>query len=77
MRLYCLHHHGNAGWSDCCTWINYTHQKTWAQYPALTAKQQRMANNWNKAGAFKNLQAVLQFYPNGDDLRMIGSDDDN
>ena len=58
-------------------WINYTHQQTWAQYPALTAKQQRMANSWNEAGAFKTIQDALQFYPKDDDLRMIGSDDDN
>ncbi|MBQ7922114.1 MAG: hypothetical protein IJ325_06005 [Clostridia bacterium] len=58
-------------------WINYTHQQTWAQYPVLTAKQQRMANSWNEAGAFKTIQDALQFYPKDDDLRMIGSDDDN
>jgi len=53
-------------------WINYTHQQTWVQYPALTAKQQRMANSWNEAGAFKTIQDALQFYPKDDDLRMIG-----
>ena len=58
-------------------WINYTHQQSWAQYPALTAKQQRMANSWNEAGAFKTIQDALQFYPKDDALRMIGSDDDN
>lgn len=59
------------------SWINYTHQQTWAQYPALTAKQQRMANSWNEAGAFKTIQEALQFYPKDDDLRMIGSDYDD
>lgn len=58
-------------------WINYTHQQTWIQYPALTAKQQRMANSWNEAGAFKTIQDALQFYPKDDDLRMIGSEYDD
>ena len=40
----------------------------------LTAKQQRMANSWSEAGAFKTIQDALQFYPKDDDLRMIGSD---
>lgn len=44
-------------------WINYTHQQTWAQYPAMTAKQMRMANSWNEAGAFLTVQDALQFRP--------------
>ncbi|MBE6559944.1 MAG: hypothetical protein E7662_02360 [Ruminococcaceae bacterium] len=58
-------------------WINYTHQQTWAQYPALTAKQQRMANSWNEAGAFKTIQDALQFYPKDGDLRIIGGESDD
>ena len=58
-------------------WINYTHQQTWLQYPALTAKQQRMANSWDKAGAFKTTQDALQFYPTADGLGIIGEADDN
>ena len=58
-------------------WINYTHQQTWAQYPTLTAKQQRMANSWNEAGAFKTIQDALQFYPTEDELQVIGADDTN
>jgi len=46
------------------------------QYPALTAKQQRMANSWTEAGAFKTIQDALQFYPTEYDLRAIGSDDE-
>ena len=55
-------------------WINYTHQQTWLQYPALTAKQQRMANSWNEAGAFKTIQDALQFYPIEEDVDIFGSD---
>lgn len=58
-------------------WINYTHQQSWAQYPVLTAKQQRMANSWNEAGAFKTVQDALQFYPTEDDLGIFGGEDDN
>lgn len=58
-------------------WINYTHQQTWAQYPALTAKQQRMTNTWSDAGAFKTVQDALQFYPTEEDLGIINAVDDN
>ncbi len=58
-------------------WINYTHQQTWLQYPALTAKQQRMAHSWNEAGAFKTIQDAMQFYPTEDDLEVFGGGDDN
>jgi len=44
-------------------WINYTHQLSWLQYPALTAKEQRIANSRNRAGAFITIQDALQFYP--------------
>lgn len=56
-------------------WINYTHQQSWAQYPACTAKQQRIAHSWTEAGAFKTVQDALQFYPTEDDLGIFGSDD--
>ena len=58
-------------------WINYTHQQTWAQYPSLTAKQQRMANTWNDAGAFRTVQDALQFYPTEEDVDVINAEDDN
>ena len=58
-------------------WINYTHQQTWAQYPVLTAKQQRMAHSSNNVGAFKTIQDALQFYPTADELGIIGETDDN
>ena len=58
-------------------WINYTHQQTWAQYPALTAKQQRMANSWNEAGAFKTIQDALQFYPTDEDVGVINASGEN
>lgn len=45
------------------SWINYTHQQSWLQYPALTAMEQRIADSWNEAGAFLTVQDALQFYP--------------
>ena len=58
-------------------WINYTHQQIWFQYPALTAKQNRMANSWNISGVFKMVQDALQFYPTEDDLGLIDVDSIN
>ncbi|MBC8536187.1 hypothetical protein [Feifania hominis] len=51
-------------------WINYTHQQTLLQYPALTAKQQRMASTWDD-GAFHTAQDALQFYPSDDGTQLI------
>lgn len=42
-------------------WINYTHQCTPLQFPVMTAKQRRMADNWNKSGAFLTVQDAIQF----------------
>ncbi len=53
------------------SWINYTHQMYWFQYPVLTAKEKRMVNGWNDAGAFKTIQDALQFYPNDEELKTF------
>lgn len=44
-------------------WVNYTHQKTWAQYPAKTAMAARMAGGWNEERVFVTIQDALQFSP--------------
>lgn len=51
---------------DCLldSWINYTHQRTWAQFPAMTAAE-KQATGWN-GGAFHTVQTALQFYPEDD-----------
>ena len=59
------------------SWINYTHQQTWAQYPARTAKQHRMTVGLNVTGAFKTVQDALQFHPTEDNLRILGEDHKN
>lgn len=53
------------------SWINYTHQRSWLQYPAMTAMEKRMTNSWNDAGAFMTVQDALQFYPTNEGVEMI------
>lgn len=45
------------------SWINYTHQKNWLQYPVLTAKEKRMQNDWIHREPFKTIQDSISFYP--------------
>lgn len=42
---------------------NYTHQHTWLQYPAITAKAARMAGWWTN-GPFLTMQGELQYWQN-------------
>lgn len=53
------------------SWINYTHQRSWLQYPAVTAAEKRMTGGWNDAGAFLTVQDALQFYPAEEDVELI------
>lgn len=53
------------------SWINYTHQKSWLQYPAVTAMEKRMTNSWNRSGVFRTVQDALQFYPTDEDIELI------
>lgn len=53
------------------SWFNYTHQQSWMQYPAVTAMEKRMTNNWNDAGAFRTIQDALQFYPTDEGVEML------
>ena len=58
--------------TDC--WINYTHQRTWMQYPAVTAMEMRMRNGWNDAGAFKTVQDALQFYSTDEGAKLLNAE---
>ena len=58
--------------ADC--WINYTHQRTWLQYPAITAMEKRMTNGWSDAGAFKTVQDALQFYLTDEGAKLINAE---
>ena len=53
------------------SWMNYTHQKSWLQYPAMTAMEKRMTNSWNDAGAFITIQDALQLYPEDEGTEII------
>lgn len=54
------------------SWINYTHQLSWFQYPAKTAMEARIESPWiGKNGAFSTVQDALQFYPHDGDIEMI------
>lgn len=44
------------------SWVNYTHQHSWLQYPVQTAMEARMAGR-GRAGAFSTAQDALQFFP--------------
>lgn len=45
------------------SWINYTHQQSWLQYPVVTAQTHRMTCTQSSGGAFRTVQDALQFYP--------------
>lgn len=47
------------------SWMNYTHQRLWFQYPVRTAREERIAVS--DAGTFFTIQdEFLQFYPSGE-----------
>lgn len=54
------------------SWFNYTHQRSWMQYPAKTAMETRMANSWSGDGAFRTIQDALQFFPAEEGAEPIG-----
>lgn len=45
------------------SWMNYTHQRRWWQYPVRTAMEKCMETGWMPTGAFVTVQSTLQFYP--------------
>lgn len=45
------------------SWVTYTHQRTWRQYPARTAKAQSMLGRGLYDGAFAAAQDAIQFFP--------------
>lgn len=52
-------------------WLDYTHQKTWLQYPAVTALEKRLAGSWNHDGAFRTIGVSLQFEQTGEGARLL------
>ena len=45
------------------SWVNYTHQVKWLNYPAMTAQEYDRSGIWNGFGAFHTAQTAIQFYP--------------
>lgn len=43
------------------SWMNYTHQRLWLHYPAITAKEKRMSGGFSDAW-FKTVQDALQIW---------------
>ena len=52
-------------------WLDYTHQKTWLQYPAVTALEKRLAGSWNHDGAFRTIGVSLQFEQTEEGARLL------
>ena len=57
-------------------WINYTHQTTWLQYPAITAKQKHMTSGVGDTNVFNTVQDALQFYPTEEEVRLLNGSDE-
>lgn len=53
------------------SWINYTHQRSWFQYPVVTAKEKSMRGDWEDTGAFVTIQNALRFYLENDEVKML------
>lgn len=52
------------------SWINYTHQRSWFLYPAMTAQEYRKSGSWDFDGSFILIQDALQFFPDGEDAEI-------
>lgn len=48
------------------SWCNYTHQKSWLQYPVSTAMEQRMVGRFTE-GVFYTVQNTMQYFPDQDE----------
>lgn len=53
------------------SWINYTHQKHWWQYPVKTALEHRKTEGFSSRGAFITVQDAVQFNPTLDETEIV------
>ena len=53
------------------SWIDYTHQKSFLQYPAMTAAERQMSGFPSDSAAFVTIQDALQFNPTKDGVEML------
>lgn len=54
------------GFNILDVWMNYSHQKSWVQYPVKSAMESCMTEGWSH-GAFLSVQNALQFYPDSEE----------
>lgn len=66
---YSMYRSDDAGLADC--WINYTHQRSWMQYPALTAMEHRMKSTASDRDGFITKQFSFQFWLENDRLKVV------
>lgn len=56
-------------------WINYTHQTSWLQYPAITAKEKHLTAGVSDTNAFNTVQDALQFNPAYEPVEQLEKSD--
>ena len=54
------------------SWIYYTHQTSWLQYPAVTATEARMYSGWESPKAFRTVRDALQFHSTKEGAELLG-----
>lgn len=54
------------------SWIDYTHQRSFLQYPAMTAAERQMSGFPSDSAVFVTVQDALQFRPGNDSIEMLG-----
>lgn len=54
------------------SWINYTHQTSWPQYPVITAKEKQQTMGVGDTLTFKTVQDALQFFPDDENPVPFG-----
>ena len=50
------------------SWVNYSHQNSWLQYPVLSATEKRMQDNMARMEPFKTVYDQISFYPFRDSI---------
>ena len=50
------------------SWVNFTHQNSWFQYPVLSATEKRMQDNMARTKPFKTVYGQISFYPFRDSI---------
>lgn len=64
------------GTSYIVSWVNYTHQQSWMQFPVITAKEQRLAASSGRGnkGPFHTAQDALQIRSSKEGVKLFRED---